>query len=411
MSIDRSRMPPIAVVQVALHRITESLATGLGDPTAAGPPGWSELEWRLAPAVAAIHGISPLLAEALRWQGPPHWASFLAEQRRHTLARQERIAELLVRIDASARSAGIAIVALKGAALQMAGVYAAGERPMADLDLLVHPTDVEAAVAVVLAMEYHDAGTTWKHRGFDPPGADRGAALGEHVDNPVKIDLHHRICERLPLTPTDLTDLVYPPHARPGLNGYPCAAMLLAHVLAHAAGCMTHRGLRLIQLCDIARLASRFTAAGWQALLRLHGAGRRLWWAAPPLILTARYFPDTIPCEVLAQLERGCPRVLRQVTRRRRIADLSYSHLYIDPIPGVLWARSTMQAVRYVGSRIFPSSEQRAQMQIAARTGPWSEGPLWHRQSQARRIVQWLTSRPTRTETLQPVRAALSQTS
>jgi len=408
MSADRNRMPPLAEVQAALGRITEALATGLGC-AAAGRPEWSELEWRLAPAVAAIHGISPLLAEALPRQGPPHWASFLAEQRRHTLLRQRRIAELLARIDERARSAGIAIVALKGAALQMAGVYAAGERPMADLDLLVHPADVEAAVAVLLALEYHDAGTTWKHQGFDPPGADRRSVLGEHADNPIKIDLHHRICERLPLTPTDLTDLVYPPHAQPGLNGYPRAAMLLAHVLAHAAGSMTHRGLRLIQLCDIARLAQHLSDADWEEVLRLHGPGRRLWWAAPPLSLTARYFPGTIPRAVLAQLERACPWVLRQVTRRRRLADFSYSHLYIDPIPGLIWARSPAQALRYVGSRVFPSREQRTQMQVVARTGPWSEEPLWHRQSQIRRILQWLSARPTRTESLQPVRAALSQ--
>src|SRR5579863_2794214 len=168
MSIDSNRMPPIAVVQAALHRITESLAAGLDDLGAA-PPAWSELEWRLAPAVAAMHGISPLLAAAPRWQGPPHWASFLAEQRRHTLLRQQRIAELVATIDDHCRGAGIAIVALKGAALQRAGVYAAGERPMADLDLLVHPSDVETTVAVLLALSYRDAGTTWKHQGFEPP--------------------------------------------------------------------------------------------------------------------------------------------------------------------------------------------------------------------------------------------------
>src|SRR5512146_3261342 len=98
MSIHSNRMPPLAAVQSALHRITESLAAALGN-CGAGPPGWNELEWRLAPAVAAMHGISPLLAGALRWQGPPQWAHFLAEQHRHTLLRQQRIDELLSTID------------------------------------------------------------------------------------------------------------------------------------------------------------------------------------------------------------------------------------------------------------------------------------------------------------------------
>jgi hypothetical protein len=401
-------MPPLAAVQVGLYRVTESLAAGLACADAERP-AWSELEWRLAPAVAAMHGISPLLVGTLRWQGPPHWASFLAEQRRHTLLRQQRIEELLARIDERSRSAAIAMVALKGAALQMAGIYAAGERPMADIDLLVHPTDAEVAVAVLLALSYRDAGTTWKHRGFEPPSAEQRAVLGEHAENPIKIDLHHRISERLPLARTDLTDIVFPPHARPGINGYPRAAALMAHVLAHAAGSMTSRGLRLIQLCDISRLARRMSDADWEDLQRLHGRERRLWWAAPPLSLAARYLPGAIPPGVLADLERGCPWVLRQATRRRRLADFSYSHLYIDPIPGVIWARSPLQALRYIGSRVFPSREQRAQMEVASKTGPWSAAPQWCRQSQARRILQWLSSRPTRTETLQPVQAALSR--
>ena len=408
MPNDSNRMPPLAVVQAALHRITESLATGLAAP-GAERPAWSELEWRLAPAVAAMHGISPLLAGVLRWQGPPHWASFLAEQRRHTLLRQQRIEELLATIDERSRSAGIAIVALKGVALQMAGVYDAGERPMADLDLLVRPADAQAAVAVLLALSYRDAGTTWKHQGFEPPNAARCPVLGEHADNPIKVDLHHRIRERLPLTPTDLTDIVFPPHAQPGLNAYPRAAALLAHVLAHAAGTMISRGLRLIQLCDVARLAGRMSDADWEDLVRLHGSGHRLWWATPPLMLAARYFPGTVPDSVLTHFERSCPWVLRRIVRRRTLADFSYSHLYIDPIPGIIWARSPAQALRYLASRIFPSEEQREQMQAAAKTGPCSAEPQWHRQSQARRILQWLSSRPTRTETLQPVREALSR--
>src|SRR6185437_5870005 len=410
MATDSDRMPPIAAVQSALRRITESLAAGLACADT-GCPAWSDLDWRLAPAVAAMHGVSPLLARELRWQGPPHWARFLAEQRRHTLHRQRRIEELLSNIDARARSAGIAVVALKGAALQTAGVYAAGERPMADLDLLVQPADLETAVAVLLALSYRDSGTTWKHQGFDPAGgSEQRAELGEHADNPIKIDLHHRICERLPLAPTDLTDLVFPPHAQPGLNGYPRAAALMAHLLAHAAGTMTHRGLRLIQLCDVARLARRMTEADWEELIRLHGSDRRLWWAAPPLLLAARYFAGAVPHKALTRLERGAPWLLRQVTRRRTLADFSYSHVYIDALPGILWTRSPAQAVRYVSARVFPIREQRAQIEVVSRTGPWSAEPHWHRQSQARRILQWISSRPTRTETLQPVRAALART-
>ncbi len=408
MPIDANALPPLSTLQSALHHVTETLAAALAHPLSE-PPQWSELEWRLAPAVAAIHGVSPLLAGTLSWRGPPDWRPFLTEQRQQTLMRQRRIGALLAEIDERARSAGIVMVALKGAALHTAGIYCAGERPMADLDLLTHPADAESAVAVLLSLSYHEAGTTWKHQGFEPPGVERHTALGEHADNPIKIDLHHRIAERLPLPVTDLTDIVYPRRGEPGVNAYPSSAALMTHVLAHTAGSMAHRGLRMIQLCDIARIAARMAGTDWEALAGFHGRERRLWWAAPPLMLTDRYFPGTIPREVLAQVAHGCPWLLRQVTARRTLAAFSFSHLYIDPIPGVIWARSATQAIRYVGQRVFPSQEQRSQLQLLARTGPWAAEPRWHQQSQARRVAQWLCSRPTRTETLQPVRAALGR--
>jgi len=408
MPADAIPLPPLRTLQTALHRVTESLAASLAHPSC-DPPAWGELEWRLAPAVAAMHGVSPLLAGALRWQGPADWRPHLAEQRRHTLLRQQRIETLLADIDERARSAGIVIVALKGAALHAAGIYVAGQRPMADLDLLIHPADVESAVAVLLALSFRDAGTTWKHRGFEPAAAERHATLGEHADNPIKIDLHHRIAERLPVSLTDLTDIIYPRHGMAGINPYPSLAALMTHMLAHTAGSMTHRGLRMIQLSDIARIAVRMGDADWETLAGFHGRNQRLWWAAPPLMLTDRYFPDLIPREVLTHLSRGCPRLLRRVAERRTLSAFSYSYLYIDPAPGVIWARSASQAASYLLQRVFPSREQLAQMAVTARTGPWAADPRWHAQSQARRILQWLSSRPTRTETLQPVRAALGR--
>ena len=408
MPVHAHPLPPLRTLQSALHHVTESLAASLAHPLSE-PPQWSELEWRLAPAVAAMHGVSALLAGTLRWPGPPDWRPFLTEQHRHTLLRQQRIGALLAQIDERAHSAGIVMVALKGAALHAAGIYSAGERPMADIDLLTHPADAESAVAVLLALSFHEAGTTWKHQGFEPSAAGQRTTLGEHADNPIKIDLHQRIAERLPLPVTDLTDIVYPRRGEPGLNPYPSSAALMTHLLAHTAGSMVHRGLRMIQLCDIARMSARMAGTDWEALAGTHGREQRLWWAVPPLMLTDRYFPDTIPRDVLTFLARGCPRLLRRVTARRTLAAFSFSYLYIDPIPGIIWAKSPTQAIRYVRQRVFPGEEQRQQMEVVARTGPWAAEPRWHAQSQARRLVQWLTSRPTRTETLQPIRSALGR--
>src|SRR5512146_1940440 len=98
MTLEKRGLPPLQTMQSSLQRITEALAAELAFPTQAAPD-WSELEWRLAPAVAAMHGISALLASTLRWQGPPAWNDFLAEQRYHVQRRQRRCEELLKRID------------------------------------------------------------------------------------------------------------------------------------------------------------------------------------------------------------------------------------------------------------------------------------------------------------------------
>ena len=194
------------------------------------------------------------------------------------------------------------------------------------------------------------------------------------------------------------------------LNNYPSLASLLLHVLAHAAGTMVHRGLRLIQLCDIARLTQHMTSTDWEEFIGFRGRDQRLWWAPAPLLLTARYFPAAVPPEAITRLEPDCPRLLRNASRRRTLSDVSYSHVFIDPIPGILWTRSVGEMLRYIVSRVRPGTEQLSQLRLLARTGPWASEPQWYEQSQAQRMLRWLTSRPTRTETMQPVRAALAET-
>ncbi len=403
-----SSLPPIRRLQRALRDVTERLAFQVDYP-GAPRPRWTELEWRLAPAVAAMHGVSPLLACAPRQEGPRGWLEFLETQREMASIRHRRLMDLLESVGQRARRDRIAVVALKGAALCSLGVYAAGERPMADLDLLVAHRDLEAASRMLISLGHREGGATWKHRAFEPAGSDSLAVLGEHADNPLKIDLHSKIAERLPLSEFELTSCVFPRSAVAGLNPYASVGSLLLHVLLHAAGSMVHRGLRLVQLVDIARLAERMTRADWDELLGFGGPERPLWWAFAPLTLARRYLSLPVPSEALAKLESDCPRFLRSVARRRTLTAFSYSHVFIDAVPGIVWVRSGTEMLRYVASRVLPNEEKRAQLALLARTQPWAGGERWYRQSQARRAVEWLTSRPTRVETMQPVRAALAQ--
>ncbi|HZY32693.1 MAG TPA: nucleotidyltransferase family protein, partial [Rhodanobacter sp.] len=201
-------LPPLNIVRAGLRRTTEALAAELAQPGGAMPE-WNDLEWQLASAAAAAHGVSPLLCTLSSWSRAS-WRQFLAEQREHVRQRHQRIEALLACIDASARSAGLAIVALKGSALHALDIYAAGDRPMADIDLLVREDDAAAAIQLLQELGYIESFVAWKHRVFKPLTGEPFAGLGEHRDTPVNIELHTRIQERLPVTAVDITARIYP---------------------------------------------------------------------------------------------------------------------------------------------------------------------------------------------------------
>jgi len=73
---------------------------------------------------------------------------------------------------------GIAAVALKGAALHAIGLYAIGERPMADIDLLVRPADAERTAAVDRIAGLSRSSASWKERVFTPIVERAAGGLG-----------------------------------------------------------------------------------------------------------------------------------------------------------------------------------------------------------------------------------------
>jgi len=393
-------------LQGTLRKITERLAGELAQPTLVAPD-WSPVEWRLARAVAVIHCVSPLLSGSLRWEGPAQWRDFLAGQKAHVAARHRRIRELLDQIDARCHEEGITTVGLKGAALHSMGFYCAGERPMADVDLLVQAGDTTRTGQVLQSLGFNESFATWKHGVFVPKVCNLHKGLGEHADNYLKIELHARIAEKLPLRITDVTDSVYPRTPHPGLNAYPSNAALMIHLLIHAAGCMTSRSLRLLHLHDIALVSSRMAGSDWDELVK-QGQNTR-WWALPPLQLAARYYPDAVPTDVLAALWNHCPWTLRHAVRHRRLSDVSLSYPWVEAFPAIAWSRSCAETVEYISGRIWPDKEMRRVRDIRVETDVAMSETQWGRLSQRQRILRWLTSRPLRGDTLHAVRMALAQ--
>jgi hypothetical protein len=408
---DVPTLPPLPRVEQALRQATELFAAELADPGRERPK-WNEFEWRMARAAAVLQGVTPLLAGILRWRGPRGWERFLSQQRIHTATRQLRIVALLARIDEHSRRAGVAMVPLKGAALYRLGVYSGGERPMADVDLLVAEADAGRAARVLQGLGYLDTSVNWKHRVFEP--AEHATALvrkaaasfGEHADRPIKIELHTRIAERLPLHPVDATALVFPAAPHPGLNSYASTAALFAHLLLHAAGNIVPRGLRLIHLHDLALLAARMNEEDWAELLATRCDDRTLWWTVPPLELVARYYPQAIPSGVLPVLRPACPRPLRGVARRQSLSEVSFVRLRIDAFPGIAWSSSMSERLRYMFGRVVPSRQLLAG-RADTRADAWAAHSSWCHLSQGARIVRWLLSRPPRPGAMHAVHAAL----
>ncbi len=394
--------PTPSVVQAAMRTTTERLAHELACPTDI-TPSWSEFEWRAARAAVAIHGIGPLLAGSLRWRGPPGWHAFLEDQRAQTEQRYRRYEALAKLIDREARVAGIPMVALKGLALHEMGIYRAGERPMADLDLLVQEPDMTAASGLLEAQGFHMELDFWKNRIFKAPGGVV-EGLGESCNYPIKVELHRRIHERLPLELADISPMVFPSNPQPGLNPYPSRVALLTHLVLHAAGSMTNRDLRGVHLHDLALLCRGMQAEDWDTILR----NPVPWWFAPPLQLALRYYPDIVPKTVLLRLQSTCPARLKRLTRRRSLTDFSLSSIWVRAFPGIAWSQSASEAFRYVSGRVRPDAEaQRARKADSANA--WAIHSSWMGLHQGSRILRWMSSRPTRPAAMYAVHQTLAQ--
>lgn len=400
--------PAPKVLQEALRSTTETLAAELASP---GPvaPQWSELQWRTACAVAAIHGVSSLLLSRLRWSGPAEWQRFLQRQREHILIRHGRVQELLQTLDARLKQAAIPAVALKGAELYGIGLYQAGERPMADLDLLVRGPEVERTIAILHSLGFRQSHATWKHRVFVPAVARLPGPIGEHADNDMKIELHERVCERLPLHEIDISHIVFPTRPHVGLNTYPSRGALMTHLLLHMAGTMMAGGTRLLHLHDLALLGSRMTESDWAHFMSDASRGAGMGWSMPPLALTALYYPHAIPQRLSSMRPPGCSWVLRIAARRYRLSDVSLSKLYIEAFPGIEWAQSLPEAFRYAVGRIRPDAETRALYEHTVSSEAWAANSPWFNLPRYRQVLRWMTSRPIRSATMHAVRAALQQ--
>jgi hypothetical protein len=398
-------LPPYKALAAALRKTTEHLARELVRPSDT-PPGWNELEFGVAQSVAAMQGITVLLGNRLRWRGPPAWEAFLAGQREQSVIREALLGRLLERIDSVTRDARIACVALKGSALRSLGLYAPGERPSGDIDLLVRKSDAAAVATAIASLDYVLFADVKRHTTYVPRKLETPISLGEHAANTISIEVHTLVAEALPIRNVDITERLLPERPVPGVNRYPSDAALLLHLLLHAADNMKTHCLRQLQLHDIALLLGRLGAADWDAMHEAASAGE-LWWAFPPLAMTERYYDCRAPRALLRDVRRSCPVILRRVSDRHELTDVSWSNLRISALPGIAWSHTPIEALRYAWRRVSPERDTLEEVRTAVELQPHLRIVPWYQVSQSKRIVRWLVSRPPRVQTISAVAAAL----
>jgi hypothetical protein len=400
------RLPPFPVIAAALSATTERLVREVVAPRET-PPDWNDFEWAVARAVCTLQGIAGLLARRLRWVGPPHFREYLERQRAQLLDRDSQVAELLSNLDAVLGRAGIAFVPLKGSALRALRLHQSGDRPQGDVDLLLEARDLAGCGALLQTLGYESRYSIRRHEVYARPAPEEADYFARYSDNPLKIELHTRISETLPIERVDITDSIRPVGAAPGANSYANSAALLRHVSLHAAGSLRANAMRFIQIYDIALLASRMTPGDWREFSEVT-AHQQDWWLFPPFALAARYVPGSVPEQVLADLRSICPRRLRDRYERVTIYEVSWSNLRIEALPGLEWSRRPGDALQLARNRLWPTRLALDELAATLVVQPALMQVRWYGVSHFERLARWLFTRPPRVQTLTSVRAALA---
>jgi hypothetical protein len=215
-----------------------------------------EAGWEMVLAIAENDGMQPLVFQHAADAGllahmPPIIADLLAHAYRITWIYNRRLRGELAALLAELRSQGVDVLLVKGIAL--AGRYYGeiAERPISDIDLLVHPDDVDTCRQMLI------------RRGYTPtPGMEKSSewrarvnrALAYHHALGFEVEIHWALASLPPYMASFPLDSIWCRAEHIELAGRPArylsAADELRYLCYHYAA--QHQDRRLIWLVDIA---------------------------------------------------------------------------------------------------------------------------------------------------------------
>jgi hypothetical protein len=265
-----------------------------------GPIDWERL-W----AQGHLHEVLPLLTTTLRRLAAqvPIPAAWLEQaQRRYyaTMLRNTALADQLLRVLAAFQQAGIAALPVKGLVLAETLYGSLALRPLGDLDILVRPSDLLRARAILRELGFAQAAKPGfenaNHPFHDPPYYRRA------VGGPICLELHWGLWAShfFQLDPDALWQRAVPAQ----IHGATLSILSPEDTLLHLAIHRSRSALRLRFVCDVAELLRRHRATlDWEYLLaQTEAAGARTTMFYT-LALAADLLEAPLPDGLLARLQ------------------------------------------------------------------------------------------------------------
>lgn len=285
-------------------------------------PEGLRVDWPQVLRLARWHGLEPLLCRSLQLGPdlavPGEAMAVLERARTETVARNLCMRSELERVAASLAGDGVAVMALKGAALIETAYDDVSLRPMVDLDILVPEAQIARAHRLIQAMGFSPVPQTAAGAESTRLRSHQYPALVRN-DGRVAVDVHRHLVDLDHPLRFDLSAMWERARDSPGGGAHlvPAAEDLLVHVALHSSASRLWRSDgALAQLGDIAWLIGH-DPVDWE-LLRVEVERHRL--GGPvflSLFLAREVLGVAVPTDVLAALR---PASFRPAQARRCIA-------------------------------------------------------------------------------------------
>lgn len=276
----------------------------------------SGIDWSVFSALAAIRGVRTLVFHSLReicWdQIPAGIQSEWSQTARLLTAKSLFITGEILRIAAEFRSAGIPVAVLKGSVFAQLAYGDPSFREFSDLDLLLHPTDIDRSIPIFERLGYRPV---W-NRDIAYITGFLGNVGECNLFNPLlgaAIDLHWRVSTRATALAPSLSD--FPSGFQPViLAGSAVLSLALADLpLYLAAQGGGDQWCDLRRLCDLAEFLRRYPDLDWQPSL---AAAQRLGGLRSMLTgieLASRLLDAPVPAPAVPLIQRD-PAIARLAT-------------------------------------------------------------------------------------------------